>query len=110
MLAENALLDRDLITLPGTENVILLNLTCEFFIEIKKLAIVEEVLGYGWVDCDSLRRSQSLHQLVKRVQIHLLIHYLQRVKEAVGRILCVADNKEDKVNLQEIPQLGYPCC
>jgi hypothetical protein len=104
VLAEKTLSDSDLITLSGTENVILLNLTCEFFIEeIKKLAIVEEVLGHGWVDCDSPRRSQSVHQLVKRVQILLPIHYLQRVKEAVGCILRVADNKEDKVDLQEIP-------
>ena len=73
--AENTLSDRDLVTLHGTENVILLDVTCELFIEeIKKLALVEEVLGHGWVDCDSPQRSQSLHQLVKRVQILLLIH------------------------------------
>jgi hypothetical protein len=75
--------------------------------EIKKVAIVEKVLGHGWVDCDSPQCSQSLHQLVECVEICLSIHYLQRVEEAVLR---VANDKEDKVDLQEIPQLGYPCC
>ncbi len=37
-----------------SEYVILLNLTCEFFFnEIKKLAVIEEVLGLGWMNCYS---------------------------------------------------------
>jgi hypothetical protein len=48
VLGENTLSDPDLITLVGIENVILLDVTCEFFIEeIKKVAIVEKVLGHG---------------------------------------------------------------
>jgi hypothetical protein len=55
VLGENTLSDPDLVTLTRTEDVILLNLTCEFSIkEIKKLAVVEEVLGHGWMDCDSV--------------------------------------------------------
>ncbi len=55
VLGENTLSDPDLITLTQTEDVILLNLTCEFFIkDIKKLSVVEEVLGHGWMDCDSV--------------------------------------------------------
>ena len=55
VLGENTLSDPDLVTLTQTEDVILLNLTCEFFIQgIKKLSVVEEVLGHGWMDCDSV--------------------------------------------------------
>ncbi len=55
VLRENTLLDPDLVTLTRTEDVILLNLTCEFFIkDIKKLSLVKEVLGHGWMDCDSV--------------------------------------------------------
>ncbi len=51
VLGESTLPDPDLITLARTEDVILLNLTCEFSIkEIKKLCVVEEVLGHGWMD------------------------------------------------------------
>ena len=55
VLGESTLPDPDLITLARTEDVILLNLTCEFSIkEIKKLSIVEEVLSHGWMNCDSV--------------------------------------------------------
>jgi hypothetical protein len=55
VLGESTLLDPDLITLSQTEDVILLNLTCEFSIkEIKKLSVVEEVLAHGWMNCDIL--------------------------------------------------------
>ncbi len=54
VVGENTLSDPNLVTLTQTEDVILLNLTCEFLIkEIKKLAIVKEVLGHRWMDCDS---------------------------------------------------------
>ncbi len=54
VVGENTLSDPDLVTLTRTEGLILLNLTCKFSIkEIKKLAVVEEVLGHGWMDCDS---------------------------------------------------------
>ncbi len=55
VLGESTLSDPDLVTLARTEDVILLNLTCKFSIkEIKKLCIVEEVLGHGWMDSDSV--------------------------------------------------------
>ena len=50
VVGENTLLDSNLVTLTRTEDVILLNLTCEFSIkEIKKLSVVEEVLAHGWM-------------------------------------------------------------
>ena len=55
VLGESTLLDPDLVSLTRTEDVILLNLTCEFSIkEIKKLCVVEEVLGHCWMDGDSV--------------------------------------------------------
>jgi hypothetical protein len=55
VLGESTLSDPDLITLTRTEDVILLNLTCEFLIkEIKKLSVVKEALGHGWMSCDSV--------------------------------------------------------
>ena len=65
-----------------SEDVILLNLTCNFFIkEIKKVAVVKEVLSlrHGWINCDSPQRPQpqSFHQLVERVEILLPIRMLQ---------------------------------
>ncbi len=71
VVGENTLSDPDLVTLTRTEDVILLNLTCEFSIKkIKKLAIVEEVLGHGWMDCDS--RTSTLQRpsiLVRRLRL-----------------------------------------
>ena len=55
MLGESTLPDPDLITLSRTEDVIMLNLTCEFSInDIKKFSVVKEVLIHGWMNCDMI--------------------------------------------------------
>ena len=89
--------------------MILLDVTCEFFTEeIKKVAIVEKVLGHGWVDCDSPQRSQSLHQLVEHVEICLSIHYLQRVEEVVLLYLFAFSARNCRTDEPSSPTVAFP--